>query len=334
MTAAQPDVALLEVEDLRKRFTIGAGMLGAARQSFDALDGVCLSVRAGETLALVGESGCGKSTLARCLVRLHDVTSGRIEIEGADIATLSQRQMRPFRRRIQMVFQDHGASLNPRRRIGELIAEPLFVHFRMDRRQTRERTDELMEQVGLATYHRERFPHELSGGQRQRAGIARALAAVPSLIIADEPTSALDVSIRAQIINLFVDLQERLGLAYIFISHDLSTVRHVSNRVAVMYLGSIVETGSTDSLFGAPAHPYTEALMSAVPVTDSRDRRKRIVLSGEVPSVLRPPQGCRFHPRCGYATDRCRVERPVLVVRSDGRKVACHHPRPNPEGAG
>jgi peptide/nickel transport system ATP-binding protein len=275
-----------------------------------------------------GESGCGKSTLGRCLVRLYEITEGKLEFEGVDISTLGTRALRPIRRRMQMVFQDPYSSLNPRRRVADLLSEPLKVHGRRSRSEINDRVAELMRLVELQPDHLGRFPHEFSGGQRQRIGIARALALEPSLVVADEPVSALDVSIQAQIVNLFADLQERLGLTYVFIAHDLSVVRQVSTRTAVMYLGSIVESGPTEEIFQTPRHPYSEALISAVPVADldQAKSRQRIVLQGDVPSPINPPSGCRFHPRCRYATERCRVERPKLAPLADGRLVACHHP--------
>jgi peptide/nickel transport system ATP-binding protein len=292
------------------------------------VDDVSLDVWRGETLGLVGESGCGKSTLGRCIVRLYDITAGKLEFEGIDISTAGTRALRPIRRRMQMVFQDPYSSLNPRRRVADLLAEPLKVHGKHSRKEIAERVAELMRLVELQPDHLTRFPHEFSGGQRQRIGIARALALEPSLLVADEPVSALDVSIQAQIVNLFADLQERLGLTYIFIAHDLSVVRQVSTRTAVMYLGSIVESGPAEEIFQNPHHPYSEALISAVPVADldQAKQRQRIVLQGDVPSPINPPSGCRFHPRCRYATERCRIERPKLDPLPDGRLVACHHP--------
>jgi peptide/nickel transport system ATP-binding protein len=319
---------LLQAIDVKKQFLVGSSLFKGQRKIVYAVDGVSLEVYPGETLGLVGESGCGKSTLGRCLMRLYEITAGNILLNGADISRLSLRDLRPYRRQMQMVFQDPYASLNPRRRVGDLIAEPLRVHGRGNRSEIEARLRTLMELVGLQQDHLNRFPHEFSGGQRQRIGVARALALEPKLIIADEPVSALDVSIQAQIVNLFADLQERLGLTYIFIAHDLSVVRQVSNRVAVMYLGAIVETGPTEEIFRAPAHPYTEALISAVPVPeiDRPGKRERIVLAGDVPSPMNPPEGCRFHPRCRYATDRCKAERPVLESNGTGRQVACHYP--------
>ncbi|MFO1038168.1 MAG: dipeptide ABC transporter ATP-binding protein [Geminicoccaceae bacterium] len=324
MTIGQP---LLEAIDLGKTFKVGGGLFSRDRRELQAVDGVSLEVIKGETLGLVGESGCGKSTLGRCLVRLYDITSGRLRFEGREIGDLGTRQLRPLRRRLQMVFQDPSASLNPRRRVGDLIAEPLRVHGHATSAEIQARCRELMHLVGLSPEQLDRFPHEFSGGQRQRVGIARALALEPALIVADEPVSALDVSIQAQVVNLLADLQQRLGLTYVFIAHDLSVVRQVSTRVAVMYLGSIVELAPTDELFGSPAHPYTEALISAVPGPHtSGPRRRRIILQGDVPSPTAPPPGCRFHPRCPIAQERCRTERPPLRTLTSGRQVACHFP--------
>jgi peptide/nickel transport system ATP-binding protein len=328
LVTPQAGAPILEVQDLKKHFKVGNRFSRQGVRLVRAVDGVSLVVNKGETLGLVGESGCGKSTLARCLVRLHPISSGSLKFLGRDITYSSERQLRPLRPRLQMVFQDPYTSLNPRRRVGDLIAEPLRVHTSLNASQLRQRVIELMELVGLNADQLERFPHEFSGGQRQRIGIARALALSPDLVIADEPVSALDVSIQAQIINLLADLQERLALTYVFIAHDLSVVRQVSSRTAVMYLGRIVEVGETARLYSEPAHPYTEALLSAVPVphTARTGRASRIVLAGETPSPSNPPSGCHFHPRCRYADARCKEESPHLTPLADGRSVACHYP--------
>ena len=324
--------ALLEAENLSKHFTLGGRFSPGGPQLLRAVDRVSLTVHRGETLGLVGESGCGKSTLGRCLVRLYDVSGGTVRFEGRDITRLGTGALRPLRPRMQMVFQDPSSSLNPRRRVADIVAEPLRVHPRPDgkarsRGEIRDRLHELMDLVGLSREHLERYPHEFSGGQRQRIGIARALALEPSMIVADESVSALDVSVQAQIINLFMDLQERLGITYLFIAHDLSVVRQISTRTAVMYLGSIVETGITETLFARPAHPYTEALLSAVPVAHTGEtRRQRIVLKGDVPSPLHPPSGCRFHTRCPKADERCRIDAPQLRDVGLNRLTACHYP--------
>ncbi len=322
---------LLRATDVVKTFPTsgGGGLRRGPRPVVKAVDGVSLEVRAGETLGVVGESGCGKSTLARCLVRLTELTSGTVEFGGQDITTLSRRRLRPVRRDVQLVFQDPYASLNPRRRVGDVVEEPLQIHGYGDAAAIRRRVEDLFEVVGLSAAHVDRFPHEFSGGQRQRVGIARALAMSPKLIVADEPVSALDVSIQAQVLNLFADLQDELGLTYVFIAHDLGVVRHVSNRIAVMYLGEVVEIADADPLYDAPAHPYTEALLSAAPEIDDglQDTPPdRIVLTGDVPNPVDKPTGCPFHPRCPYAQDRCRVERPPLAEVAPGRTVACHFP--------
>ena len=296
-----------------------------------AVDGVSLVVRTGETLGLVGETGCGKSTLARCLTRLHELTAGRVVFDGRDISRLSRRRLAPVRRDLQMIFQDPFGSLNPRRRVGSIIGDPFTIHGVADGRDRQRRVQELMELVGLNPEHYNRYPAEFSGGQRQRIGVARAVALRPRLIVCDEPVSALDVSIQAQVLNLLDDLQDRLGLTYVFISHDLSVVRHVSDRVAVMYLGQIVETAEAEHLYARPRHPYTVALMSASPVADPdlADRRRPILLTGDVPSPVAPPTGCRFHPRCPKAQERCRVEAPALTAREPGTDthlIACHFP--------
>jgi peptide/nickel transport system ATP-binding protein len=313
-------VPLLEARDVTKRFRAGG------KRVVHALEGVSLTVFAGETLGVVGESGCGKSTLGRCLLRLYEPDAGTILFQGHDITRMREGALRPLRAHMQMVFQDPYASLNPRRRIGDLLAEPLRVHRWGDEKAIAARLVELMILVGLAPDHLSRYPHEFSGGQRQRIGIARAIALQPSLIIADEPVSALDVSIQAQIVNLLADLQARLDLTYVFVAHDLSVVRHIADRVAVMYLGSIVEIGETDAVLHAPAHPYTAALISAVPEPDPDAQAVRTVLQGEPPSPIDPPPGCRFHTRCPTAQARCSAERPQLLPYGEGRSVACHFP--------
>ncbi len=320
--------AILETAGLSKSFVIGSRLSSQGRRVVQAVDNVSLAVQPGETLGLVGESGCGKSTLGRCMVRLYDISSGTLRLEGLDITRHSLRAMRPLRQRLQMVFQDPSASLNPRRRVRDLIAEPLRVHTGWDAARIDARVAELLELVGLLPDHALRYPHEFSGGQRQRIGIARAIALEPKIIVLDEPVSALDVSVQAQIVNLLADLQEKLKLTYVFIAHDLSVVRQVSTRIAVMYLGSIVEIGDADDMFSHPAHPYTQALISAAPVPDidSQGSRRRIILTGDVPSPIAPPSGCRFHPRCPVAQDRCKTERPVLRRIREGREVACHFP--------
>jgi oligopeptide transport system ATP-binding protein len=326
-----PKDVLMRAEHLKKYFPIRKGVVIQREVArVHAVDDVSLEVRAGETLGLVGESGCGKSTLGRCLIRLHELTSGTVTLDGRDISHLSRRELRPLRREMQMVFQDPYASLNPRKRVGTIIADPLRIHRQGDVKEIRQRVVELLELVGLSPEHINRYPHEFSGGQRQRIGVARALALRPKLIIADEPVSALDVSIRAQVINLLDDLQDTLGLTYIFIAHDLGVVRHVSDRIAVMYLGKIVEVSPAEDLYRRPIHPYTEALLSAVPVPDPElsQRRQQIVLEGDVPSPISPPSGCRFHPRCLYATDICVRQEPPLVDHGTGNHLAaCHHPR-------
>jgi oligopeptide/dipeptide ABC transporter ATP-binding protein len=303
-----------------------------------AVDGVSLEVRKGETLGVVGESGCGKSTLGRLLVRLHEPTSGTVVFDGVDISKLSRRQLRPFRGEMQMIFQDPYASLNPRKRVIQIVGTPLHIHRVGSTAEIRERVLHLLDVVGLSPHHINRFPHEFSGGQRQRIGVARALALNPQLIVADEPVSALDVSIQAQVVNLLDDLQDEFGLTYVFIAHDLGVIRHVSDRIAVMYLGLVVEIAPADPLYAQPIHPYTEALISAIPAIDADDetgpRRARIVLEGEVPSPIDPPAGCRFHPRCRYATEICYSVPPPLADYGGGRFAACHHPLGSPVPVG
>ncbi|MGD1878553.1 MAG: ABC transporter ATP-binding protein [Kiloniellaceae bacterium] len=326
MIGTAPLRPLVRANDLTKHYRVGRSPLPWQRQTVYAVDGVSLEVMPGETLGIVGESGCGKSTLGRCLLRLTDITAGALAFDGQDITHMSQRRLRPLRREMQMVFQDPSASLNPRRRVGDLLADPFRIHENLGASEIQDRVTELLKRVDLLPDHAARFPHEFSGGQRQRIGIARALALRPRLIVADEPVSALDVSIQAQIINLLADLREEFRLTYVFIAHDLSVVRQISSRVAVMYLGSIVESGPTDLVFSAPHHPYTEALRSAVPEPTIKPRRGRRILEGDLPNPMKPPTGCRFHTRCPAATNLCRNERPSLAKSQDGRFVACHHP--------
>jgi oligopeptide transport system ATP-binding protein len=318
--------ALLEVRNLVKHFPV-TGTLGSHSATVRAVDGVSFTLYRGETLGLVGESGCGKTTTGRCVLMLERPTSGQIRFEGRDLAQLPERELRAVRRRVQVIFQDPYASLNPRMTVGQILAEPLKVHGIVSEPRARAaRVRELLEQVGLLPQHARRYPHQLSGGQRQRVGIARALAMQPSLIICDEPVSALDVSIQAQIVNLLEDLQRELGLTYLFIAHDLSVVRHISDRVVVMYLGKVVEVADRRSLYEEPLHPYTRALLSAVPIPDPKleARRERTVLRGEVPSPLNPPSGCVFHPRCPIAEARCAAQVPELREIRAGHWAACH----------
>ncbi|WP_425068723.1 ABC transporter ATP-binding protein [Reyranella sp.] len=318
--------ALLEIEGLKKHFPVRGRLFNRSTDSVKAVDGVSLSVRKGETLGLVGESGCGKSTLGRCLLRLEEPTSGSIVFDGQDLLTLDRPAMRRLRRDMQIIFQDPYSSLNPRKAVGGIIGEAFRVHGLHKGAARRRKVEELLALVGLRPEHYDRFPHEFSGGQRQRIGIARALALDPKFIVADEAVSALDVSIQAQILNLLVSLQRRLGLTYVFISHNLGVVRHVSDRVGVMYLGKIVELAPTGALFAAPAHPYTEALLSAVPRTRVATATTRIILAGDPPSPLRPPSGCAFHPRCPHRQDICARETPPLHNITPDRAVACHFP--------
>ena len=318
---------ILRVENLAVHFALTQGLLRRQTATVKAVDGVSFALRQGETLGLVGESGCGKSTTGLAILRMVDPTAGRIVFEGEDITRHDKNRMRPIRRRMQMVYQDPYSSLDPRMKARDIIGEPLQVHALADDRDAyRARVDELIRLVGLLPDMAERYPHEFSGGQRQRIGIARALALNPSLIICDEPVSALDVSIQAQVVNLFMQLQERLRLTYIFIAHNLAVVRHISDRIAVMYLGRIVEIAQRDELYRRPLHPYTEALLAAIPVADPEveARRAHVIVRGEVPSVLNPPSGCRFHPRCPKAFGRCKTDDPALADLGAGRAVACH----------
>jgi oligopeptide transport system ATP-binding protein len=320
------DAPILEVRNLVKHFPIGGGVFGGTPALIKAVDGVSFSIRRGETLGLVGESGCGKTTTGRCILQLEKATAGEILFEGRDLATLPEGELRKVRRRLQVIFQDPYSSLNPRMTVGQIIAEPLAVHRIVpDRAARATRVRELLWHAGLLPAMARRYPHELSGGQRQRVGIARALAMEPALIVCDEPVSALDVSIQAQIINLLEELQAEFGLTYLFVAHDLSVVRHISDRVAVMYLGKIVEITDRKTLYEDPQHPYTKALLSAVPIPDPAVEagRERIVLRGEVPSPLNPPSGCVFHPRCPIAIDECRGEVPALREIRDDHRVAC-----------
>jgi len=331
VSATATATTLVQTVELVKHFGVRSGSSHRrAHERVHAVDGISLEVRRGETIGVVGESGCGKSTLGRLLVRLHEPTSGTLRFDGVDITTLSRKELRPFRREMQMIFQDPYASLNPRKRVLQIVGDPLRIHRTGSSADVRRRVQELLEVVGLSPDHINRYPHEFSGGQRQRIGVARALALSPQLIVADEPVSALDVSIQAQVVNLLGDLQDEFDLTYVFIAHDLGVIRHVSDRIAVMYLGLIVEIAPADLLYEQPIHPYTEALISAIPAIETDDnqpaQRERIVLEGEVPSPIDPPSGCRFHPRCRYATEICSSVRPPLADFGDGRFAACHHP--------
>ncbi|MBX9645838.1 MAG: dipeptide ABC transporter ATP-binding protein [Xanthobacteraceae bacterium] len=316
--------ALLEVEGLVKHFVAARSVFGRPTAFVKAVDGVSFSVEAGKTLALVGESGCGKSTVSRLVLRLIEPDAGKVRFEGRDLGALDDNALRAFRRDAQIIFQDPYASLNPRMTVSQILTEPLALHDLVPAARRRERVEELLQLVGLEPRFARRYPHEFSGGQRQRIAIARALAVEPKLIICDEPVSALDVSIRSQILNLLRDLQDRLGLAYIFVSHDLAVVKHIADRVAVMNLGTIVEAADAQALFAAPRHPYSRALLSAIPVPRPQAKRSRIVLEGEMPSALNPPPGCRFHTRCPYVIERCRTEVPALLADGTGHATACH----------
>lgn len=315
---------LLKVENLVKSFPIHGGLFSREIASVKAVQDISFEIKKGETLGLVGESGCGKSTLGRCIVRLHDTTSGKIIYNGKDITHIEGDELREIRKKIQIIFQDPYASLNPRMTIGAILEEPLIIHNLFDSVKDRQdRIRELIDLVGLRPEHLNRYPHEFSGGQRQRVGIARALAVNPELIVCDEPVSALDVSIQAQVINLLMELQQKLGLTYVFIAHDLKVVEHVSNRVAVMYLGKIVEMADAEELYKNPKHPYTKALLSAIPVPDPRRKEERIILTGDVPSPINPPSGCHFHPRCPSAGPECKTQTPVLQTTGNNHIASC-----------
>jgi oligopeptide transport system ATP-binding protein len=317
-------MALLEVENLKKYFPVQKGILDRTAGHVKAVDGVSFSLKRGETLGLVGESGCGKTTVGRSLLRLIEPTEGRINFNGQNLLELDRGEMRKVRASLQVIFQDPFSSLNPRMSVGDIIAEPIRNHLSLSKGEIQQRVAHLMQRVGLHTAYMNRYPHEFSGGQRQRIGIARALALNPLVIICDEPVSALDVSIQAQVINLLAQLQEQLELSYLFIAHDLSVVEHISDRVAVMYLGRIVETAVAEALYSDPRHPYSQALMSAVPIPDPDLRREKILLLGDVPSPLNPPSGCSFHPRCFARKDICTHEAPLLRDSGGGHEVACH----------
>ena len=316
---------LLEVTDLAKHYPVRKGLILAKQVgTVRAVDGVSFALNRGETLALVGESGCGKSTTARLVLRLIEPSTGTIRFDGEDVTRVTGAAQRAMRRRMQIVFQDPYASLNPRLTVAETIAEPMLVHGIGDAASRKKRVEELLSLVGLRAFHAQRYPHEFSGGQRQRIGIARALSVQPDLVVCDEPVSALDVSIQAQVVNLLKDLQRRFGLAYLFIAHDLAVVKHVADRIAVMYLGQIVETASKQDLFASPRHPYTRALLAAIPHPDPQRRGQVKPLGGDVPSPMNPPPGCRFHTRCAFAQDRCRQEAPELRTLAQGHQAACH----------
>ncbi len=316
---------LVRVTDLKKYFTSGSRLMRNL-ETVRAVDGVSFSIARGETFGLVGESGCGKSTAARAVIRLYEPDGGEIRLDGADITHLSERALSPFRTRMQMIFQDPYASLNPRMDVRRIVQEPLMASGRCDRREAAERAARLIELVGLDRSHLGKYPHEFSGGQRQRIGIARALITDPEFVLCDEPISALDVSIQAQVVNMLRDLQQKLGLTYLFIAHDLAMVRYISDRMGVMYLGRLVETAPSAEIYRRPLHPYTQGLMSAIPLADPEQaaRKKEIAMEGEIPSPLHPPEGCRFHTRCPYATPRCRAESPALREVGPGHMAACH----------
>lgn len=317
------DAPLLEIKNLTKFFPVRKGLFGTNNAMIKAVEGVSFSIQKGETFGLVGESGCGKTTAGRTIIRLYEPTSGEIHFDGENI---THKDMKPYRKRIQMVFQDPYQALNPRMTVGDIIGEPIEIHKLEKGKEKRKKIDALLEMVGLSKEHAGRYPHEFSGGQRQRIGIARALAVQPDFIVCDEPVSALDVSIQAQIVNMLEDLQETLGLTYLFIAHDLSMVKHISDRVGVMYLGKLVELAGSPELYAKPLHPYTQALLSAIPAADPVENRKknRIILEGDVPSPVNPPSGCRFRTRCGYATEKCAGTEPDFKEVSPGHFCACH----------
>ncbi|MBI2181060.1 MAG: dipeptide ABC transporter ATP-binding protein [Deltaproteobacteria bacterium] len=322
-------MSLLEIRDLRKHFPVGEGLFSRNKGAVKAVDGVNLTVEEGETLGLVGESGCGKSTLGRTILRLIEPTGGEVIFQGKNLLAMPQRELRDMRRQMQIIFQDPYASLNPRMRVGDIVGEGLEIHKLAKGKAKRERVIELLHQVGLREEHYDRYPHEFSGGQRQRIGIARALAVNPKFIVCDEPVSSLDVSIQAQIINLLQELQEKMHLTYLFISHDLRVVEHISHRVAIMYLGKIVEIAKSDTIYQEAKHPYTRALLSAVPIPDMSKKKERVVLEGDVPSPVNPPSGCTFHPRCSYREAICDKIEPPLEFYAGGHGVSCHVFGPN-----
>jgi oligopeptide transport system ATP-binding protein len=317
-------MSLLEIRELKKHFPVGDGLFSRNKGAVKAVDGVNLDVNEGETVGLVGESGCGKSTLGRAILRLIEPTGGEVKFHGKNLLALSQRELRDMRREMQIIFQDPYASLNPRMRVGDIVGEGLEIHKLAKGRAKRDRVMELLHQVGLREDHFGRYPHEFSGGQRQRIGIARALAVSPKFIVCDEPVSSLDVSIQAQIINLLQELQEKLRLTYLFISHDLRVVEHISHRVAIMYLGKVVEIANSETIYRDSKHPYTRALLSAVPMPDTERKKERVVLEGDVPSPVNPPAGCTFHPRCAYREALCSQTEPPLDFGPEGHGVACH----------
>ncbi|OME64956.1 dipeptide/oligopeptide/nickel ABC transporter ATP-binding protein [Paenibacillus odorifer] len=317
------ETPLIEVKSLKKFFSVKKGFFGTTRY-LHAVDGISFAIRKGETFSLVGESGCGKSTTGRLVTRLLEPNDGEVWFKGQNISHISDNQMRPIRKDIQMVFQDPYASLNPRMKVKDLVAEPLLIHTKLSSKERDKLACELLETVGLNSIHAERYAFEFSGGQRQRIGIARALSVRPSLIVADEPVSALDVSIQSQVLNLLQDLQEEYGLTYLFISHDLSVVEHISDRIGVMYLGSLVETADKDTLYDRPMHPYTQALLSSVPVPDPTLKKERIILKGDLPSPVDPPSGCRFHTRCPSCMEICKQHVPIFREVEPGHEVACH----------